>query len=348
MADTMKCIVKARPEPDGLEMQERSIPRPSHGKVLIKVQTAAICGTDLHIFNWDHWSRERVHVPRIIGHEFAGKVVETGPDVEHLKVGDYVTGEGHLTCGFCRNCRMGDGHVCENWRGIGYDVDGCFAEYIVHPELNTWLNDETLPPHVAAIQDPLGNAIHTVFAADCIGNDVAVFGLGPVGLLAVAVLKAIGAARIFAIDWDNHYRMDIAGRLGAHHVIAASEKNAVDYVMERTSGKGLDVVLEVSGSPEALQDGLRCLRMAGDLVLIGTSNKTVSLDITNDVVFRAINIHGITGRRLWHTWYKMKGLLASGNLEVEPIITHRLPFDDFHKGFELMQAARCGKVVLEL
>ncbi len=343
---TMKCIVKARPEKGGLAFEEREIPKPDQGEVLIKNKATAICGTDLHIYNWDAWSQGRVKLPCIIGHEFAGEVVEIGAGVKNIKVGDMVSGEGHLTCGFCRNCRMGDGHVCESWKGIGYDVDGCFREYLVHPEMNTWVNDADLDPALGSIQDPLGNAIHTVFATDCVANRVAVFGLGPVGMLAVAVLKAIGAAEIFAVGRRNQYRIDMAKKLGAQHAIGSADTDPVKYIMDHTDGKGVDAVLEISGNPNAVQDGLHSLRMGGHLVLIGTSNEKSTIDLAKDVVFRSTHIHGVTGRKLWDTWYKMKGLLASGGLNVEPVITHQFPFADYEKGFELMQSGNCGKVVL--
>jgi threonine 3-dehydrogenase len=344
---TNRCIVKARPEKGGLEFVERDIPEPGFGEILIKNRAAAICGTDLHIYNWDAWSQGRVKLPCILGHEFGGEVVEVGQGVKHVKVGDFVTGEGHLTCGFCRNCRLGDGHVCEDWKGIGYDTDGCFREYMTHPEMNTVINDPDLDPAFASIQDPLGNAIHTVFAADCVATNVAVFGLGPVGVLAVSVLKAIGAAQIFAVGRRNQYRIDLAKQLGAHHAIGSAETNPVEYIMDHTNGKGVDVVLEISGNPRAVQDGLHSLRMGGDIVLIGTSNEPSTIDLAKDVVFRSIHMHGVTGRRLWHTWDKMKGLLASGSLNVEPVITHRFDFADYEKGFELMNTGNCGKVVLE-
>jgi len=347
MADTMRCIVKARPEQGGLDFEEREIPKPGFGELLIKNRAVAICGTDLHIYNWDAWSQGRVKLPCIIGHEFGGDVIEVGPGVKHVKVGDFVTGEGHLTCGFCRNCRMGDGHVCFDWKGIGYDTDGCFREYMTHPEMNTVINDPDLDPAFAAIQDPLGNAIHTVFAADCVANRVAVFGLGPVGVLAVAVLRAIGAAEIFAVGRRNQYRIDLAKKLGAHHAFGSAETDPVQYIMDHTDGVGVDAVLEISGNPQAVQDGLHSLRMGGDLVMIGTSNEPSTIDLAKDVVFRSIHMHGVTGRKLWDTWYKMKGLLASGNLNVEPVITHRFPFAEYEQGFELMQTGNCGKVVLD-
>ncbi|MFH1464611.1 MAG: L-threonine 3-dehydrogenase [Pseudomonadota bacterium] len=346
MSDMMKCITKVAPEHGGLAFEERPIPTPGMGQVLIKNKATAICGTDLHIYQWDAWSQGRVKLPCIIGHEFAGEVVEVGPGVKHVKVGDNVTGEGHITCGFCRNCRMGEGHVCESWRGIGYDIDGCFREYVVHPEQNIWINDKDLPWEQGAIQDPLGNAIHTVFAADCVAQKVAVFGVGPIGMLTVAVLRAIGAAEIYAVGRKNEYRLQKAREAGAHHVIKENEVDPVEYIMDHTNGKGVDVVLELSGNPKAVQDGLHSLRMGGDLVLIGTGNKPVSIDLAKDVVFKSRHIHGVTGRKLWHTWYKMKGLYSSGNLNVAPLITHTFPFAEFEQGFQLMESGNCGKVVL--
>jgi threonine 3-dehydrogenase len=347
MPEMMKTITKTRPEEGGLTLEDREIPKPGFGEVLIKNKATAICGTDLHIYNWDAWSQGRVKLPCILGHEFAGEVIECGPGVRHLKVGDQVTGEGHLTCGFCRNCRGGDGHVCFDWKGIGYDTDGCFREYLTHPEMNTVVNSPDVDPGVLSIQDPLGNAIHTVFAADCVANRVAVFGLGPVGVLAVAVLKAIGAAEIFAVGRKNPYRIDLAKQAGAHHAFGSANTNPVEYIMDHTDGKGVDVVLEISGNPQAVQDGLHSVRMGGHMALIGTSSQPTTIDLAKDLVFRSVHMHGVTGRRLWHTWDKMNGLLASGSLNVEPLITHRFPFTDYEKGFQLMQSGNCGKVILE-
>lgn len=344
---TMKCITKVAPEHGGLAFEDRPIPEPGMGEVLIKNKATAICGTDLHIYQWDAWSQGRVSLPCIIGHEFAGEVVAVGPGVRHVKVGDNVTGEGHITCGFCRNCRMGDGHVCESWKGIGYDMDGCFREYVVHPEQNIWLNDKDLPWELGSIQDPLGNAIHTVFAADCVGQKVAIYGVGPIGMMAVAVCRAIGAAEVFAVGRRNQYRLDKATECGAHHTIRGVDTDPVEYIMDHTGGKGVDVVLELSGNPVAFQNGMDCLRMGGDIVLLGTGNKPISVNMAGDVVFKSRHIHGVTGRKLWHTWYKMQGLFASGNLNLDPVITHKFPFAEYEKGFQLMETGNCGKVVLE-
>lgn len=346
--NTMRCIVKARPEPGGLEFQERPIPKAGSGQVVIKQKAVAICGTDLHIYEWDAWSQSRVPLPCIIGHEFAGYVCEVGPNVTHVKEGDYVSGEGHLVCGVCQQCRTGMGHVCESWKGLGYDIDGCFCEYLLFPAANIVHNDPHVDPAMASIQDPLGNAVHTVFAQNCVAKKVAVFGLGPVGLLTIAVLKAIGADTIFAVGRKNQYRLELAKACGAHHVISETESNPVSYIMEHTNGKGVDVCLEISGNPKAFQNALQVVKAAGHISIIGTSNQNYEVNFAKDVVFRSVNIHGITGRLIWDTWYKMKGLFASGNLDVSKIITHRLPYAEYEKGFEIMKSGNCGKVVLEL
>ncbi len=344
----MKAIVKARPEPGGLEFKDVPVPEPGFGEVLLKNRAVAICGTDLHIYNWDAWSQNRVKIPTIIGHEFAADVVKVGQGVTNVQPGDYVSGEGHLVCGFCDNCRTGDGHVCYDWKGLGYDIDGAFREYFCMPERNIWKNDPKTSPAEASIQDPLGNAIHTVFRADCVGKKVAVYGLGPVGLLAVAVLKAIGAAEIFAFGRSNQYRLDLAKQLGAHHVVATKNTDPVEYIKQHTDGHGVDVAMEIAGTPQAIQAAVKCVKMAGNVVLLGIPNAEVPLDIASDVVFRSVSIHGVTGRRIWDSWFVMRGLLVSGSLDVSPVITHEFPFDEYEKGFKLMQSGQCGKVVLSL
>lgn len=343
----MKAIIKARPEPGGLEFRSLPVPEPGPHDALIRMRTVAICGTDLHIYNWNAWSQSRVQVPRIIGHEFAGEVVAVGPAVTHVKIGDYVSGEGHLYCGFCLQCRRGNAHVCESWKGLGYDVDGCFSEYLSYPEQNLWHNDPGLPADQAACQDPLGNAVHTVFSADCTGADVAVFGLGPVGLMAIAVLKAIGARQVFAVDLDNEYRMDIARKVGADHVIAAAEEDPVAAIRKYTAGKGVDVSMEIAGTAPAIHAALKSVRAAGQVILLGIPGNAVPVDIAEDIVFSAVSVRGVTGRRIWDTWYRMAGLFKSRGFDIAPIITHRLSFDAYEEGFQLMNGGQCGKVILE-
>jgi len=341
----MKAIVKARPEEGGLEFRDMPIPEPGPGEVLLKNKTVAICGTDLHIYNWDAWSQKRVSIPTVIGHEFASEVAEVGAGVTGINKGDYVSGEGHLVCGVCDNCRTGNGHVCYNWKGLGYDVDGAFREYFVMPAMNIWHNDPSTSPAYASIQDPLGNAVHTVFRADCVGKKVAVYGLGPVGLLAIAVLKTIGAAEIFAFGRSNEYRLQLAKELGAHHVVATKNTDPVEYIKQHTSGHGVDVAMEIAGTPQAITAAIKSVKMSGEVVLLGIPNSDVDVDIAADVVFRSVSIHGITGRRIWDSWMKMRGLLKAG-MNVGPVITHEFNFDEYEKGFKLMQTGNCGKVVL--
>lgn len=344
----MKAIVKTRPEENGLEFRDMEIPEPGFGEVLLKNRVVSICGTDLHIYNWDAWSQSRVPLPTIIGHEFAADVVKLGPGVKNVAVGDYVSGEGHLICGTCDNCRTGNGHVCYDWKGLGYDIDGAFREYFTMPAMNIWKNHPDTPAAFAAIQDPLGNAVHTVFQADCVAKRVAVFGMGPVGLLAVAVLKAIGAAEIFAFERGNQYRIRMARELGAHHVVDILDHDPVDYVLARTGGHGVDVALEIAGTAPAIQSAVKSVKMGGDVVLLGIPNQDVSLNIASDIVFKSRKLHGVVGRHVWDSWFTMRGLLASGNLNIAPIVTHEFPFDEYEKGFRLMQTGECGKVVLNL
>jgi threonine 3-dehydrogenase len=287
-----------------------------------------------------------VKIPTIIGHEFAADVVGVGDGVKNVKVGEYVSGEGHLICGFCDNCRTGKGHVCYNWKGLGYDVDGVFREYFLMAEMNIWKNDPDTPPASAAIQDPLGNAIHTVFRVDCVGKTAAVYGLGPVGLLSVATLRAIGAAEIFALGRSNAYRLDLARKLGAHHVLKTKDVDPVGYIKEHTGGSGVDVAMEIAGTLEAIQAAIESVKMGGDVVVLGIPNREVPIDFAADIVFRSVSIHGVTGRRIWDSWLKMKGLLKSGRLDIEPVITHQFSFDEYEKAFELMKTGNCGKVVL--
>jgi threonine 3-dehydrogenase len=344
----MKAIVKERPEEGGLTFRDLPVPEPGAGEVLLKNRAVAICGTDLHIYNWDAWSQKRVRLPIILGHEFAADVVKVGSGVRHVRIGDYVSGEGHLVCGFCDNCRTGNGHVCYDWKGLGYDVDGVFREYFVMPEANIWVNDPDTPEILAAIQDPLGNAVHTVFKVDCVGKRVAVYGLGPVGLLAVGILKGIGAAEIFAFGRSNAYRLDLARKMGAHHVQGSRALNPVEYIKQHTRGNGVDVAMEIAGTSEAILSAIQSVKMGGDVILLGIPNRDVSIDIAADIVFRSVSIHGITGRRIWDSWFRMKGLLNSGNLNIEHVITHQFLFNEFEQGFRLMQKGNCGKVVLTL
>lgn len=321
-------------------------PSPVSDQVLVKVKATSICGTDYHIHSWDAWSSRRVKPPRIMGHEFAGTVVAIGPEVSRARVGDYVSGESHWVCGLCLQCRSGQKHVCENTRILGVDVDGCFAEYVTVPEGSSWPNDPSVPAEIACIQDPLGNAIHAALAGEIIGRSVAVLGCGPIGIFAVAVARACGARRVFATD-AKPYRLALAEKLGADAVFDVTTGDAGAFFSKVTNGLGVDVVLEMSGAVSAIRQAMEIARPGGRVSLMGIPTAEVSLDISS-MIFKGLDVQCIVGRRLYETWDTMKGLLTGGRLDVAPVITHRLGFDEYDRGMALMRDGLCGKVVFEL
>ncbi|GGK13125.1 L-threonine 3-dehydrogenase [Caldalkalibacillus thermarum] len=339
MNGKMKAIVKDRPGP-GARLEEVDIPSIKENEVLIKVEATSVCGTDVHIYAWDAWAESRVHPPYVFGHEFAGTVVEVGSQVQHVKVGDQVSAETHIVCGTCPQCRTGKAHICQQTKIIGVDTTGCFAEYVALPAANVWKNDPALPFHIASIQEPLGNAVQTVLSGPVAGKTVAVVGCGPIGLMAVAVAKACGAAQVYALD-VNDYRLQIAEKAGASALINSVKEDPVQKIMELTDHAGVDVVLEMSGHPVAIKQGFRMVTNGGRVSMLGLPTRNVELDITNDIVFKGIQVHGITGRLMYETWYQTAGLLQSGRVNVEEIITHRFPLDQFEQGFELMMNGKC-------
>jgi threonine 3-dehydrogenase len=282
-----------------------------------------------------------------MGHEFAGEVMEVGSDVAGLRVGDYVSGESHWVCGHCPQCRRNERHVCANTRILGVDVDGCFAPYVVVPEGSAWKNDRSVPPHLACIQDPLGNAVHATLAGEIIGRSVAVLGCGPIGIFAVAVAKAAGAAIVYATDTKD-FRLELAKELGANAVCNVTRANLEEFVKERTDGQGVDVVLEMSGAPSAIRQAMRIARYGGRVSLMGIPSQPVELDMAEDMIFKGLTIQCIVGRRLYETWDTMRALLASGRLDIAPAITHRMAFEEYETGMALMRDGLCGKVVFEL
>lgn len=341
----MQALIKPGVGP-GLELVEADVPKIGRGECLVKVEAASICGTDLHIYQWDDWARSRLKPPLVVGHEFAGRVVEVGEGVSGVAEGDYVAGEGHLFCGRCYYCRTGMAHICERGQIIGVDTDGCFAEYIRMPAVNLWKLDEDVPPEVGAIHDPLGNAVHTVMTAGVSGARVAVIGCGPIGLCAVAVAKRAGAAAVFGVD-VNPYRRSLAQRMGADAVLSAgADDNPVGRLRELTRGLGADVVLEMSGHPDGIDTGLDMLRKGGRMVFLGLPPGPVKLDLTEKVIFKEARLFGVNGRRLFETWYQMSELLRTG-LDVTPVITHRFALADFEQAFAALMEGRCGKIVLQ-
>jgi threonine 3-dehydrogenase len=343
MDGTMRAIVKPAAAP-GLEIRTVPIPAPGPGQVLIRVHAAGICGTDLHIERWDPWAAARMHPPRIIGHEFCGTVVELGPDVRGVGVGDFVSGESHVSCGHCHLCRRGEAHICEALQIIGVDREGAFADYVALPAENAWKMSPQVPPEVAAIMDPLGNAVHTALATELGARTVIIMGCGPIGLCAILIARKVGAASVIAVD-VNPYRLRLARQMGADLVVDARTDDVPRIARAVTEGAGADVLLEFSGSAQGLHTGLAALRNGGFAALLGLPGRPIELDLANEVIFKGVRLQGIFGRRLWETWYEAAALLASG-LDIRPVITHRLPLGRFQEAFALMRSGECGKVIL--
>jgi len=349
MVDKMKAIVKTKAETCGTEMLTLDIPRPGPSDVLIKIDTASICGTDVHIFNWDLWASSRIIPPLIYGHEFVGYVVEKGKNVTNVREGDYVSGECHIFCGRCYQCKAGQMHICQNMKVFGIDVPGVFAEYACIPALNVWLNDKDVPSELCSVQDPFGNAVHSVYSTDIEGKDIAVLGLGPIGIMCVMLCKNLGAANIFAVEKKNSYRSNLAKKVGATYVFGEGETDTLTkQIYEITNGKGVDAVLEMSGSKEALIHGLGLVKKGGCMILLGVYNEPIALDVSNQIVFKYVTLKGIYGRRIWGDWQKMKELLKNSEIrkDLETIITHRFTFDKFFDAMEIMRSGQSGKVVL--
>jgi threonine 3-dehydrogenase len=343
--EKMEAVVKYEGTEGGTEFREVNVPPVKSHDVLIKIKTASICGTDVHIWNWDNWAAKRIKPPLIYGHEFAGEVVEVGRGVKSVSVGDYVSGECHIADNTCYNCRNGLAHICENVKIFGVDTDGIFAEYASIPEYNVWKNDPDLPPEHATIQDPLGNAVHTVFKADVPGNNVAIIGCGPIGLMAISLCKALSAAQVFAIGRKNEYRMNLARELGADKVFKADDDVEAE-IKKATDGRGVDTVLEMSGNSKAVASGLKLLRTGGNIQLLGVYADDANFDLSNDIVFKYTNMQGINGRLMYETWYRMKGLMKAGNLNLDPIITHKFKFKEFMKAMDTMRSGNSGKVIM--
>ncbi|OGS48606.1 MAG: L-threonine 3-dehydrogenase [Euryarchaeota archaeon RBG_16_68_13] len=346
MADTMTAVVKTEPVPAATEVKRIARPTIRPDEALVRVAIASICGTDLHIYDWDAWSQGRIRPPLVQGHEMAGVVERIGEDVTTVVPGDAVSFEGHIACGRCYECRTGQAHVCRNVRIMGIDRDGAFAEYVAVPGSNLMKNDPSLPLEVATIQDPLGNAVQTVMNANVPGKAIAIFGLGPIGLMAVGIAKALSAAKIIGVEKGNEYRKGLAKTLGAHEVLE-SDGGTLDRILELTDGEGVHEALEFSGAAAALAQATKAVRPGGGVHLLGLFNGPVSVDLTNDVIMRGVTLHGITGRRMFRTWYEMAGILKSGNVDLRPLVTHRFPLSDYERAMDVVRSRQCGKVVLQ-
>lgn len=338
----MKALVKKFAEP-GLWLDDVPMPEMGINDVLIKVRRTAICGTDLHIYNWDAWAQKTIPVPMVVGHEFVGEIVDVGSNVCDFKPGEIVSGEGHVVCGRCRNCMAGRRHLCANTSGIGVNRPGAFAEYMVLPMSNVWEHRPGIDLDVASMFDPLGNAVHTALSFDLLGEDVLITGAGPIGVMAAAVCRHAGARHVVVTDINPH-RLELAKQLGANRVVDVRSESLSDVQRELGMAEGFDVGLEMSGNPSAFRDLLASMCHGGKVAMLGIPNDEVAID-WNTVIFNMLTIKGIYGREMYETWYKMSVMVESG-LDVSPVISHRLPFEEFQDGFKAMNDGTAGKVVL--
>jgi threonine 3-dehydrogenase len=339
----MRALAKMHAGP-GVEMIERPVPVPAAGEVLLRVDAASICGTDLHLFQWDQWAAENLHPPRILGHELAGTVVGIGSGVTRVHEGDLVGVESHLFCWECAQCKRGEMHLCRDLQVIGVHVDGGFAEHVVIPEANA-VESNGLDAAVVALQEPMGNAVHAAFAEPIEGRTVLVTGCGPIGLCAVGIARAAGASFVVATDTEP-YRLELARTMGADLALDATDRDTERRIIEATGGEGVDVVLEMSGAVPALHQALRVITRGGRISLLGIFNGSVPLELSDQVIMQGLRLHGIFGRRVYDTWERTQALLRSGALDVTPIITHRLDLAEWPKAFELLESRHAGKVVL--
>jgi threonine 3-dehydrogenase len=344
MAGTMLAVVKPEAAP-GAEVREVPVPVFGPSDVLVRVKVASICGTDLHIYNWDRWAQNRIKPPLIPGHEFCGEVVAFGNEVTSVKEGDFVSAEMHVACGKCLQCRTGEAHICQKVKIIGVDANGAFAEYVVIPESNIWKLDSSIPLEYASILDPLGNAVHTVLAGEIAAKSVAVTGCGPIGLFSIAVAKAVGATSVFAIEVNQH-RAKIAREMQADYVLNPATEDVTGVVMEKTGGLGVDVVLEMAGHPDSIRTAFDIVRRGGRISLLGLTSKPISLNFSEDIIFKGITIQGINGRRMYQTWYQMTALLKSGKLNLHPVITDRISMTDFGKAMERLKTGEASKILV--
>jgi threonine 3-dehydrogenase len=341
----MMALRKSKAAP-GLTFEKVPIPKPGKDEILIKVKACSMCGTDIHIYNWDPpWSEGRMKPPKTLGHEVNGEVIEKGKNVKNLEIGDSISAESHIPDWTCSQCKMGNMHICENLKFFSIDVDGFFAPYAVMPATNAWKNPKNMKPEVATLQESMGNSVYTVYSAPIKNKNVAIFGLGPTGLFATAIAKKAGAAKVMTVGGTDIHRK-IAKKVGATDVINRHEEDPVKTIMDMTNGKGADVVLEMSGAPSALQQALKVVRPTGHISVLGLPTKDVSLDVTKGIILKDVTFRGIYGRKIWDTWEITSRLLNEEKLDITPIITHKLKLEEYEKGLEAMKTGQCGKVVM--
>ncbi len=341
----MTAVIKEK-SGKGCKVVKTNVPEAlKSNEVLIKVLATSICGTDVHIYKWDKWSSKRVSPPNIMGHEFAGEVIKIGKDVTKVKIGDTVSSETHLVCGTCEFCLRREYHICENTQIIGVDTNGCFAEYIKMPEFNLIVNNMNIDPKYLSIQEPLGNAVHTMLHFDIKDKNVAIVGCGPIGLMGVNIAKAMKSKKIIAIE-INPYRIELAKKLGAHVVINPLEEDVIKRVLEETNGKGVDVVCEFSGNKSAIESSFQYIKAGGKMSMLGITPDLIQFDLSNDFIFKGITMYGVIGRLLFETWDQVTALIKNHQLDLDLIVTHTLPLKDVKKGMEIMISGNSGKVVL--
>ncbi|MGZ6078335.1 MAG: L-threonine 3-dehydrogenase [Myxococcaceae bacterium] len=339
----MRALVKAKAEP-GIWMQDVPVPEIGPNDVLIKVRKASICGTDIHIWNWDAWSQKTIKVPMVIGHEFMGEIAKLGAEVVGFQVGDRVSGEGHITCGHCRNCRAGKRHLCRNTLGLGVNRPGCFAEYVSLPAFNVFRVPKEIPDEIASFFDPLGNAVHTALSFDLVGEDVLITGAGPIGVMAAAISRHVGARHVVVTDL-NPFRLELARRMGATRAVDVRTQTLADVMRSLGMTEGFDVGMEMSGNGQAFRDLLGVMNHGGRVAILGIPPAEVSID-WNQIIFKGLVLKGVYGREMFETWYKMVAMLQSG-LDVAPVVTHRFPAAQYTEAFEAMRSGQSGKVVLD-
>ena len=339
----MKALVKAKAEP-GIWMADVARPQIGPNDVLIRMQKTAICGTDMHIYHWDAWAQRNVPVPMAVGHEYVGRIVEMGSEVRGLAIGDRVSGEGHITCGHCRNCRAGRRHLCRNTVGVGVNRPGCFAEYMSLPASNVFKLPDVITDDIASILDPFGNATHTALSFNLVGEDVLITGAGPIGVMAVAIARFVGARHVVITD-VNPYRLDLARKMGASVALDVRTESLDEAMKKLGMEEGFDVGLEMSGNALAFRDMLRTMHHGGSIAMLGIMPKDTGID-WDQVIFKGLMLKGVYGREMFETWYKMSAMLQSG-LNIGPVITHRLPIGKFAEGFEIMASGQSGKVILD-
>jgi len=339
----MKSLSKLKAEP-GIWLTRTEKPKLGHNDLLIKIKKTAICGTDIHIYNWDEWAQKTIPTPMVVGHEYAGEVVAIGQEVKGFTLGDRVSGEGHITCGHCRNCRGGKTHLCRNTLGVGVNRAGSFAEYLVIPAFNAFKLPDEISDDLAAIFDPFGNAVHTALSFDLVGEDVLITGAGPIGIMAAAVAKHVGARHVVVTD-INEYRLNLAKKMGATRTVDVSKENLNEVMTSLGMTEGFDVGLEMSGATSAFTSMLNNMNNGGKIAMLGIPGNDMAID-WSQVIFKGLTIKGVYGREMFETWYKMASLIQSG-LDLSPIITHHYAIDDFQQGFDTMRSGQSGKVILD-